>query len=712
MTYTEAQSKLSRTRIDKIIITMDYCANTFGVTPCTATGEKCYNTYFTCKDKNHFIKTTKTYEFVNGDIPVELAAELFPARPYIKNISDIPTEIKENDTSVGVMKITLLDEPDGDIGTDPYYKTRTSIQGTYWKKWLARNPNYKGRKIERYEGFWRNGELSDFKKKYEGIIENISVADGSVTIEVPNILKKLSEISYPLESKYSLKFRAPNYFNVSSQNDMLALPAVVGDYAERSDLGTLNNFVCNNSAIGGSLPPGVYSVTVVAYDSSDRPLANKTAKKAAGEYGHNTGSISISWDAVSGASSYNVYIKKVYTIIQTINLDDGVDAIPIESYVEVDNPVWILNKTVTTPAASVINTSGVSEDPPTEAQNIYILTADDPTTIGNWEQNQGIQALYIDANSDLDSSGYILIEDEVIYYTAKITGSVHGTTVDALLNVKRKQLDTEASEHAVNTKLHYIFNYSAGNGFTIAKDILDKANILSYADTQFNTYETLGTDIDFSCAPFVKETKLNKIFFDLINVLGCICWQGEDGKIKIKKRDEDQTSYDTITDEANIIANSGNVDLNETSRFTNWILYWHKWDVAASQDEKEAYSYGYDLQDEDAISENEYNDVNEDVQQTLWINTDCGTFENISNYILALLTSRKNRTRDAQPIYECRLEMKDGNIETGEIILLSTNDIENADGTPYTNEKFRVIKKQPAGGTFNAKFIKENQLAI
>lgn len=686
----EIKNNITRTRIDKIIIKADYCGNTFGVSPCTATGEKCYNTFPSCKDSSNYTKSSKDYEFVSGDIPAGLARKLAPARPYLKPLSDLPTEIKENDTVVKVLKATLLDEPDKDYSTDPYYSTRSSIKGTYWKKWLARNKNYKGRIIEQYEAFYDFATLSTWERKFVGRIETISINNNSVTIEATDLLKKLSEHEYPLESKYSLQLAMGKVHACNSQSEMLALQAVEGDFAERNDFSSFGSSLSFSVSTGGSINQGVYFFIVYAYDIYGRVFARRMdSYSMLGGSAQVNAKINVSWPAVSGASYYKIYKKSTYGI---------------------EEPYWIYEDQTSSTNYTVSDMAGDGAEIPTTAESVFKLSGNDPTNLDHWEQYIDSMYVYVDQNTDLDASGYLMIEDEIIYYGGILSGTKDGIPVDVLIGVKRHQFNTEANNHAKYTKIHYMLNEDPNNGFTIAKKILQRAGIEDYADPKFDDYETIGTDINFSCNVITKKTKLNIIYFDLINVLGCMSWPGEDGSIKILKRDEEPVSYTTITDKANIIDGSGKVDLNEASRFTSWLLYWNKWDVDADINDVKAYSFGNNLIDADAENENEYGEKIEDVQFTLWINENSGTRSEINNYINTLLSSRKSRTRDAQTLYECDLEMKDGSTQTGDLIKLSTNDLQYSNGSPYSNEIFRVIKKTPRGNKIGVKLIKENQL--
>ena len=78
--YLNTQLVMGRQPFQYVEIDLDYCANTAGVAPCTAsqTGDaKCFNTYATCNDTANFNLTTKTYRFCSpngGKVPRGLDA--------------------------------------------------------------------------------------------------------------------------------------------------------------------------------------------------------------------------------------------------------------------------------------------------------------------------------------------------------------------------------------------------------------------------------------------------------------------------------------------------------------------------------------------------------------------------------------------------------------------------------------------------------------
>ncbi len=224
--YQEFTSGLSPTPVFLVVMTLDFCANTFGTSPCVATGTPCYNTFPTCKNKANYVKSTKDYEQVSADI----AAVPFRTgeRPYLTSIEWLPTEIKDSLTVTGRTVLTFLDELDSDVGIDPYYTQRAIIQGTYWKKFVARNPNYKGRSIAVYKG--RLGDArSGFLQVFIGTIDTISLnADGTVTVEAKDLLGSLADIQIPPKVDIKLVAGIDNAVTsiTLSQANEIALPAL------------------------------------------------------------------------------------------------------------------------------------------------------------------------------------------------------------------------------------------------------------------------------------------------------------------------------------------------------------------------------------------------------------------------------------------------------------------------------------------------------
>lgn len=69
MNWQEYADQPQRTPITLVSITLDACGNVFGQSPCSATGEPCYNTFYTCKDRQNYLKASKEYLFSTAAAP-------------------------------------------------------------------------------------------------------------------------------------------------------------------------------------------------------------------------------------------------------------------------------------------------------------------------------------------------------------------------------------------------------------------------------------------------------------------------------------------------------------------------------------------------------------------------------------------------------------------------------------------------------------------
>jgi len=201
--YAEAQIKLGRQPFSYVELDLDFCANTFGVAPCTATGSgdaKCYNTYASCQDTANFNKITKTYRFCSPNgarVPYGL-----DAIPCLKSINITPAEITAGQ-GLGLRaacSVSFQDFPHSDIRIDPYVTERTYKpieRGTFFGKLKARNPYYNGRIMRVYNGYLNDDgsfDVDNFERR-TFVIEQWNGIDpnGITQITGKDILKLASD---------------------------------------------------------------------------------------------------------------------------------------------------------------------------------------------------------------------------------------------------------------------------------------------------------------------------------------------------------------------------------------------------------------------------------------------------------------------------------------------------------------------------------------
>ena len=244
------ENTVGREPIQIVEIVQPRCANTFGSAPCTATasaGSECYNTRKTCQDPANYSgtksltwrfskpsarRTMDTYTASSGD---------FASNPYpsLLSASTSPTIINAGGTSKSMsafgvratLTVTLQDHPDTDSFADPYVSTRSYIpvnQGTFWGKWLARNPYYNKYIIRVYDGY--HGQALGSMQSREYMIDHIDLnsASGTVTITSKDPLRLADSDRSMIPPISDMKLKA-DITNVATAVSVLCVSTTVND---------------------------------------------------------------------------------------------------------------------------------------------------------------------------------------------------------------------------------------------------------------------------------------------------------------------------------------------------------------------------------------------------------------------------------------------------------------------------------------------------
>jgi hypothetical protein len=195
----------AREPLQVVEIIQPLCSRTFGVSPCLATGEKCWNTDVTCK----FLAALDLSEeiairFVAPAANRFLASGFQPgtAIPSLISVDTAPTVLNvgagdDNISPLGlraVATVAIKDHPYNDAEFDPYLADRTydpSTRGSFWSKWLVRNPFHTGYTLRIYDGYFGD-ELADMIKR-EYSIEKIDAGRSSVQITAKDILRLVTD---------------------------------------------------------------------------------------------------------------------------------------------------------------------------------------------------------------------------------------------------------------------------------------------------------------------------------------------------------------------------------------------------------------------------------------------------------------------------------------------------------------------------------------
>lgn len=183
-------------------------------------GDPCYNTRRTCQDPEHFFTNqgTKIYRFTSEESAVIAGLAGAPILHAIRRggVQLVPTEIDQS-TGYGRrdhITVTFTDFKDGDETTDPYLSVRSNPpQGTYFRKLVARNQFFKGRRLVIYEAFGRHDgagricvDLNNALRR-EYVIERVDGPNrrGQFKVVAKDVLKLLDGRLIPRPSEVTLK---------------------------------------------------------------------------------------------------------------------------------------------------------------------------------------------------------------------------------------------------------------------------------------------------------------------------------------------------------------------------------------------------------------------------------------------------------------------------------------------------------------------------
>lgn len=176
-------------------IDIPYCALSYGVSPCTASGPiKCFNTYATSQDRENFSESIVTLRFAIASAYLDEAG--IESVPSITGISYDPAVLSLGEKHLGTrakLSVTFQDHPHGDtgLGFDKYFAERPydpAKNGSFWGKFRARHPVLAGNAIRLIRGYV--GQTIAQMDTRHLIIDAVSFeTNGSVTITGKDILK-------------------------------------------------------------------------------------------------------------------------------------------------------------------------------------------------------------------------------------------------------------------------------------------------------------------------------------------------------------------------------------------------------------------------------------------------------------------------------------------------------------------------------------------
>lgn len=204
------ETAVGREPVQIVEILQPFCANSYGIAPCTASGgadARCYNTRATCQDTANFaLGTPLSLFFAKGmvaDMGVSGADYIIPS---LVSVSTAPTRINlasSNPDAQGLgnralCTITFQDHAHSDRVVDPYVDGRSwnpldKSRGSFWTRWLVRNKYRQNITIRVYEGYAGQALSAMTKRTY--FLQSVQGPDssGRVVMQGKDILARIEE---------------------------------------------------------------------------------------------------------------------------------------------------------------------------------------------------------------------------------------------------------------------------------------------------------------------------------------------------------------------------------------------------------------------------------------------------------------------------------------------------------------------------------------
>ena len=211
MSYDTEKLVLGRESLTIIEVDSGACSLTYSNSPCTAsipaTGDQeCFNRRATCQDPDNYTATTHTDRFCQPRTNLPKTINMIPSVEGKVARAPTSTTAGKGLGNRAVVKITLNDHAWPDRDVDPYVDNRSynpDETGTYWGKWLARNPYFEGRELRVLTGYITTPfSLTNFETEYYDITNITGPTKGKVTITAKDVLTRTYEgkVKYPSQS--------------------------------------------------------------------------------------------------------------------------------------------------------------------------------------------------------------------------------------------------------------------------------------------------------------------------------------------------------------------------------------------------------------------------------------------------------------------------------------------------------------------------------
>lgn len=293
--------------------------------------------------------------------------------------------------------------------------------------------------------------------------------------------------------------------------------------------------------------------------------------------------------------------------------------------------------------------------------------------------------------SDYDPAGVIRIGKELILYDTRTIVNIDSVDYVRLTNSNpssfRAQFGSEAQDHSVDALVQMCVRYDDDEVWAVIYELL-----VTYAKIDpiyINYHDWVDEGLlwlsQFNVTSIISQpTGVGEILNELFEqVLAYIWWDERDQEIKFRAVRPIITDAPVITDEENIIANSGSLTTDPKNRVSQVWVYWGQRNLAEKLDEEANYEKLEIRADLDAESDVQYGESRIRKVYARWIQSGAQAV-NLSARLLG--ASYQN-----PKVLKVRLDAKDRDLWTADVVDVLHRNIVNFTGEREL-ERYQVFQ--------------------
>ena len=708
-------------------IDQDFCTRTYGVAPCTAAtpGNKCFNTLATCQDTENYEKGERTISFCKPASNIPKTQTFIPS---VASVSTAPTKINptnqdRNSSPLGqraAATIVFDDHPHSDFLVDPYLPDRNYDpldRGTFWSKWVARNPYYQNRPLRIYEQY-TNEDL-----EIEVIGQAGAGGTTSATITLPTGIKKNDLILLFIGSDGFGPGLPSGYTNVGTYNSLFNeytrfAYKVVGDVPDSSVTITGNTAIAGIAIVLRNADIFLFSVA-----SADSQITTGMPNPPSQSTVYDDGGIclavgflddnNIASSVTAPAGFTNLLAVEATAVGQTVMIarqfPTSTTAIDPAAFGGTAADEWVaLTITIAAIKGFRLDESRVrsyfidSVQGPDSNGRVQIV-AKDPLKLADRQKAQvpapstgtlriaiNTTDTTIDINlavlADYPAPGIVRIDDELITYTTSAIINIGGIDYVRLTGVTRATNGTIAASHDAAALVQICTQYNNQTVWTVIYDLLTTYAGIESSFIPLTDWNTEGNVwlAQFNVSAILSQPRgVGEVLGEILEqVLLYIWWDERDQEIKLRAIRPLIGTAPTFTDDANIIENTVSLTTDPKNRVSQIWVYWDQNNKAEALDKESNFKKLRIRADLEAESAEKYGESRVRKIYARWIQNDAQAINLSARLLGASFENPK--------ILKLRVDAKDRAVWTADIVDILHRNIVDFTGSP-TLERYQVL---------------------